>query len=77
MSFEKYREKVKNLLICKAKNNLAREAIIEIKEIDISIKVTDDLTTLFQNWLSNFDFISKTEYLGKGRILCIIKEEYI
>ena len=58
MDFEKYRSNAQKLLISKAKNNIAREAIIEIKELDITIKVKDALTTLFQKWLSELNFIS-------------------
>ena len=65
MDFEVYQNKITNLLITKAKNNLSREAIIEIKELDFSIKVNDDMTTLFQNWLNKCPIVEKTTYMGK------------
>lgn len=76
MDFESYRQKIFELLINKAKNNLAREAIIELKELDVSIKATNDLTVLFQEWLNECEIIEKTTYLGKGRILCIVRKFY-
>lgn len=77
MDFEPFHSKVKQLLISKAKNNLEREAIIEIKELDFSIKVTDDMTDLFQDWLNKCPIVKKTAYMGKGRIKCIVKKEFI
>ena len=74
MNFELYRDKIFELLTTKSQNNLSREAIIEIKELDFTIKVTNDLTLLFYEWLKSCYIVEKATILGKGRVQCIIKE---
>ena len=75
MDFEIYRNKVEELLTRKAANNLKGEATIQWKEVDLSIKATDDLTALFQDWLSGLDIVKSTSCLGKGLISCVIRKE--
>lgn len=77
MDFDMYKEKIFKLLISKAKNNIAREAIINIKEIDISIKSTNDSSIIFQKWLDDCEIVEETCFLGKGLIKCIIKKDFI
>ena len=77
LDFDAYREKIVYLLYCKAKNNVAREAIVELRELNFSIKATNDLTNLFQVWLDQSGMIEESAILGKGCIRCIVKKEIL
>ena len=77
MNFDLYQDKIKQLLLLKARNNPDREAIIKLSEVDISIQITDDLTRSFASWLKRDEMISDACFFGKGCVKCIIKEKFI
>ena len=75
MTFDTYRDKIEQILVKKSSNNLANEAIVELKEIDLSIKATSELTILFKEWLEKSGITEEATILGKGCIQCIVKND--
>ena len=77
LEWEKYEDRIKEIIYFHAQNNPNAEVLFKISEIDYGLRIDQDEIEDFKKWLINKGLVKLIKYEGHNLFWCVANDSFL